>query len=413
MRARLLATGVVAALVFGACGGGGGGAGGGGGGGGQAFDPNAVSGTVNLFGWKASDEEEAAVRKTLDAFAKKFPNIKVNYQTSAEYDTQMLAKFSAGDPPDVFYVDSSKAPDWIDQGVLQELDTWAQQRGLDPNQFYEGYLNAFKGADGKIYGFPKDGNTLGMAYNKKMLADAGVEPPKTLDELKAAAAKLRKPGLCLGHGLDRALAFIYLNGGALLTDDKKAAAIDRPESKQAIAQYLEYFTSGQGKRFADLGADWCGHALGEQKVAIIFEGAWLDPYMKANYPNVEYAWAPMPDGPAGDLTLGYTASYSIGTQSKNKDQAWVLLSYLVGPEGMKIWTEGGVANPSRKDVQPAPGKEILVQQAPSARPWSFIPGFSKIDDAFKNAMTAAIEGRGSADQVVNDTKKAIDQALQQ
>ena len=35
------------------------------------------------------------------------------------------------------------------------------------------------------------------------------------------------------------------------------------------------------------------------------------------------------------------------------------------------------------------GKEILVQGADYAQPWSFIPGFSTINDAFNNAMTAA------------------------
>ena len=60
---------------------------------------------------------------------------------------------------------------------------------------------------------------------------------------------------------------------------------------------------------------------------------------------------------------------------------------------MKTWTEGGIANPSRKDVPAAPGKEILVKGADYAKPWSFIPGFSKINDAFNNAMTAQIEAK--------------------
>ena len=60
---------------------------------------------------------------------------------------------------------------------------------------------------------------------------------------------------------------------------------------------------------------------------------------------------------------------------------------------MTEWTEGGVANPSRKDVTPAAGKEILVGRRRLCSPWSFIPGFSKIKDAFSNAMTAQIEAK--------------------
>jgi multiple sugar transport system substrate-binding protein len=119
----------------------------------------------------------------------------------------------------------------------------------------------------------------------------------------------------------------------------------------------------------------------------------------------------MPKG-TEDATLGFTVSYSIGVDSANKDAAWVLLSYLTGPEGMKTWTEGGVANPSRQDVPAAAGKEILVEGATNARPWSFIPGFSAINDAFNNAMTAQIEAKSDDPApVIDATSSAIDQAL--
>jgi multiple sugar transport system substrate-binding protein len=144
---------------------------------------------------------------------------------------------------------------------------------------------------------------------------------------------------------------------------------------------------------------------------MIFEGGWVDPYMKNTYPDTKYAWAPMPQG-TEQATLGFTVSYSIGVDSANKDAAWVLLQYLTGPEGMKTWTEGGVANPSRQDVPAAPGKEILVEGAAYAHPWSFIPGFSGINDAFNNAMTAQIEAKSDDPApVVDATKSAIDQEL--
>ena len=384
---------------------------------GTGFDPSSVSGTVILSGWQASGEEGTALQKTLDGFEAKYPNITLNYQPIAtDYPTAMAAKFSAQEPPDLFYVDSSVAPDWIDQGVLQELDTMAAERGFDTSQFYEGYLNAFKGTDGKTYGYPKDGNTLAMAYNVDMLAAAGVEPPTNWEELTAAATKLTaggKKAFCLNHSLDRALAFIYQNGGSLLSEDKTQNTVDSPEVRDALTTYLGFFKNGQGARAGDLGDDWCGKALGEEQVAIIFEGGWVDPYMKTNYPDVKYAWAEMPEGKQ-KATLGFTVSYSIGIDSENKDPAWVLLTYLTGTEGMTTWTEGGVANPSRKDVQPAAGKEVLVKGAEYAKPWSFIPGFSKINDAFNNAMTAQIEAKSDdPGPVVDATKAAIDDALGQ
>jgi multiple sugar transport system substrate-binding protein len=383
----------------------------------SAFDPQSVSGTVVLSGWQATGDEGTALQATLDAFEAAYPNITLDYQPIAtDYPTAMAAKFSAGEPPDLFYVDSSVAPDWIDQGVLQELDTFASERGFDTSQFFPGYLDAFKGTDGKTYGFPKDGNTLGMAYNTDMLAAAGIEPPTNWDELKTAAEKLTTgdvKAFCLNHSLDRALAFIYQNGGALLSDDKTQNEVDTPAVSDALQTYLGFFKNSQAARAGDLGDDWCGKALGEGKVAMIFEGGWLDPFMKSTFPDIKYAWAPMPKG-VDNATLGFTVSYSIGADSANKDAAWVLLQYLTGKDGMTKWTEGGVANPSRKDVPPAAGKEVLVAEADYARPWSFIPGFSKINDAFNNAMTAQIEAKSDDPApVVSATSSAIDTALGQ
>jgi len=405
---RLLLLAASAALALSACGGGGGGGG--------TFDPSSVSGTVVLSGWQASPEEGVALNAALAGFKTKYPKITVDYEPIAgDYPTAMVAKFSAHQPPDVFYVDSGVAPDWIKQGVLQSLDDWSSSRGFDTSQFYSGYLNAFKGTDGKTYGYPKDGNTLAMAYNPDMLSAAGVQPPTTYDEMTTVGAALKSKGMVaysMSTTLDRILAFVYGDGGSLLSSDKKSDAIDS-KFKDAVSFYLNLFKMGYAKSPSQLGVDWNGKALGEKKAAIIFEGGWLDSYMKGTFPTVPYKWVAIPKGAAGQATLGFTVSYSIGKDSAHKDAAWLLLTYLTGPDGMKLWTQGGVANPSRKDVPAPAGKDVLVSSASFAHPWSFIPGFSKVSDAFNNSFEAAVEGKGSVDDVVSKTKSALDQQLNQ
>ena len=43
---------------------------------------------------------------------------------------------------------------------------------------------------GKLFGIPKYTDTIGVFYNKDLLAQAGVTPPTTWDELRAAAQQL-------------------------------------------------------------------------------------------------------------------------------------------------------------------------------------------------------------------------------
>lgn len=368
-------------------------------------------GTVILSGWQASPEEGELLEEMFAGFEAACPSLTIDYQPVAgDYPQQMLANFSAATPPDVFYVDSAVAPEWIQEEFLLPLDDYIAQSGFDTGQFYEGYLDAFRGPDGQIYGLPKDASTLAMFYNADLLADAGVEPPTNWEELQAAAEALTAgdvTGLCLSPSLDRGLAFIYQNGGSIYNDDFTEVTFDSAETRAAVDSYLGFFQSDVGASPAELGSGWCGEALGQGKVAMVFEGNWLIPFMEGTFPEINYATAEMPAG-TEQATLAFTVSYSIGADSANPDGAWSLLSYLTGAEGMEIWTSQGLALPSRRDVPVPAGREALLAGADYAHPWSFTPGFSDVSTAFNNAFTAATEGEGGTEEIVSATTQAAE-----
>ena len=388
----------------------------GGSGGGGAWDPNAISGTVVLSGWQSSPAEGNALTQALLGFQQKYPKIKVDYKPIAgDYQAQMAAKFSSRDVPDLFYVNADYAKQWIGNGFLAPLDDYVARSKFDTSQFFPGYASIFKGTDGKTYGFPKDGNTIGMAYNTSMVTT----PPKTLDELVTAAQALKgknglKAPMCLNPGLDRGLAFLYAQGGSVVSTDGKTNEIASNASKTAAQWYMDLFKNGLGMTASDMGDGWCGDSLGKKHAAIVFEGGWLDPAMQSTYPDVKYGWGTMPTGSSGKpSTISFTVSYSIGADSKNKDQAFVLLSYLTGKEGMTKWTEGGVALPSRKDVPVPKGKEVLAGESDYALPGSgFMPGWSDVQKAFQDAFTNQLQKKSyDAGPVVDATSKAVDKAL--
>jgi hypothetical protein len=80
---------------------------------------------------------------------------------------------------------------------------------------------------------------------------------------------------------------------------------------------------------------------------------------------------------------------------------------------MTLWTEGGVALPSRDDVPQPAGKEVLAAQSDVARPGSgFMPGYASVQKAFQDEFTNQIQsGSFDAAPVVAATKAAIDAAL--
>jgi len=362
--------------------------------------PQAVtaSGTVTLSGWSVSTTEEDLLQQVVRAFERSHPNIDVKYDAIPNYDQAMLAKFSARQPPDVFYLNSEKAPTWIAQGLIAPLNSYISKTKFNTKPFYPSLLRAFK-QKGKTYGFPKDWSPLGMEINTQLLARAKAKAPKTWAQLRAVAKKLKplmtgtaKP-ICLSAEWQRALMFVYQNKGVILKNGNPqftSAAV-----RQGINFYVQLQRDGLAETPAKLGVGWCGEAIGKEKAAIAFEGNWAFPYLPDTFPNVKWRFFPVPKGKVSS-TLAFTVSYSTSPASKNKDAAWVLISYLTGKSGMRLWTSKGLALPARSDVKvafPAPSRAPLLAQAPYARVWLWPDGWDKVWSVANNELSAVMEGK--------------------
>jgi len=373
--------------------------------------------TVTLSGWASSPAETAALRTTIRGFERSHPNYKVNYAPiNGDYPAAMLAKFAARKPPDVFYVDSNVAPDWMSQRVLAPLDSLIKKNHYNIKPFFPRLVSAFR-YKGHLYGLPKDWSPLAMETNNAMMAKAGVTPPKTWGQLVTVAKKLKAanvvPGgqpVCIDPDWARMLAFIYQNKGSFLNAKKTRATLLTPAVKQAVNFYVGLQNQGLSGTHDKLGVGWCGEALGKEKAAIIFEGNWVVGYMHDTFPSVGYKISPMPKGKVNG-NLGFTVSYSIGANTKNKAAAFKLLSYLTGPVGMRLWTAQGIALPARKDVKIPAGRSSFIKQAGFAHAWQFAPGFSKVIDTANNELQSVFAGKQSVDEMLTKVQSAANSAL--
>ena len=50
---------------------------------------------------------------------------------------------------------------------------------------------------------------------------------------------------------------------------------------------------------SDVGACWCGEAIGKKLVAMTYEGGWMVNFMKQTYPTCSGQAVPLPTGPKG------------------------------------------------------------------------------------------------------------------
>jgi len=348
--------------------------------------------TVRITGWTSSPAEDTLFQQVLDDFSAANTDIKVQYEPiPSDYATKQQTDISAGSIADVFYVDSSVAPDLMAAGQLMALDDMMAASGVSASDYFPGLISAFQW-NGKTYGLPKDFSTLAMVYDKKALSDAGVaNPPTTWDELKVAAQavtdKAGQPAINADPDIAREFAFHYAAGGKVFSDDGSQIVIDSPEGQTALDFYYGWYRDKLSATHADVGAGWPGDALAKGLASIVFEGNWVFPFLKDNAPDLDFGIAEIPAGPAGKATLAFTVSFSMFADTKVPDQAWRLLSYLTGPEGMGKWTSLGLAMPSRPDISDAwaqqfPERQPFIAGGEYARGWSLgVGGNAFISDA--------------------------------
>jgi multiple sugar transport system substrate-binding protein len=351
--------------------------------------------TVTLNGWVGAKVEDDLLKQVIRAFERSHPNIKVNYDAFNNYQTTMLAKFSARKPPDVFYVAAEDFADWVRQGVLEPLDKYAKKSKFSAKPFYKGLLNSFK-YKGKIYGYPKDWSSLAMEINPRLLA--GNPVPKTWAQLRSVAQKITVPGgkpICLSDDWARLMAFVYQAGGSGQFKNANSAPF-----RTAANFYVGLVRDGLAELPSKLGSGWPGEAFGKEKCAIAFEGNWMLGYLKDTFPNLRYTLAPLPKGKTRG-NLAFTNAYSMARDSKKKAAAWTLISYLTGRTGMKKWTSLGFALPSRSDVKAVPGRGAFVKYPQFTHGWGNQVDFRRVwTEVANNELNAVLQGKESVNEML-------------
>lgn len=352
---------------------------------------------VNLVleGWSSSPSENQLLQQIVDTFNKNNPDIQVKLNQVPDYDTTLAKDLASGSPPDVFYVDSFRLLDLVNAGALEPIGDKID----NPDDFYPALKAAFT-TNGKFYCPPKDFSTLALFVNTDMLAKANLKPPTTWEELEAAAKAMttdKVAGISLPNDLARFIAFLYQAGGSVTDDNYTKMTINSPEGLAALRFYTGLYTKGYAKTPQDLGAGWPGEAFGKGQAAMVVEGNWLVPPMKNDYPNIKYSVVELPAGPKGKATMAFTVCYAVAANGKNKDASLKLVNYLTGSEGMKAWTDLGLAMPTRKSLADGwlakfPQLKPFLDGAAYAHKWQFTPGFQSVLDTTNNEILSVFSG---------------------
>ena len=364
--------------------------------------------TLRLSGWGAGPTEQRLLQQVLDDFAASHPHINVKLESIADQYMDVIKTRLIGDAaPDVFYLDSLEAPFLMTQNVLEPLNTYIQP-GFEIDDFEENLLNTFKLQD-KIYGLPKDYSTLALYFNKEAFTKAGIsEPPRTWEALRDTAKQLTvdrnqdgKPeqyGFGITPELPRLAYLIQAFNGEII-DRQGYARFAGAEGLTGLATVIDQYQADRtAARALDVGANSGSEMFGQGKAAMVFEGNWAIPFLQDTFPKLEFGTAELPTVNDKPGTMVFTVAYVMNRQTAHKQEAWELIAYLTGKEGMEKWTGTGFALPSRKSVarklkvDQDPLRSALVAGVKYAMPWQVGKYPAVIVNSFNNQFMSAMLG---------------------
>jgi multiple sugar transport system substrate-binding protein len=310
---------------------------------------------VVFSGW-GDETEQGVYRDSIDRFTEFCPNVRIDYQpVPADFQTQMRAAFAGGEGPDVIYVDDSLMTALGRVGQLMPLDPYMEQAGVTREEFLPALLEIFTFND-QTYALPKDWGTLGLVYLPDAFAQAGIPEPTgdwTWTELREAANTIAQnteyEGFCQGADWARFAPWAFSHGASFTNEDNTQATLNDPGVTQAANIIAEMRQEGSLVTPADVGAGWCGQAIGQELVGMTLEGGWMVNFMRTDYPDVEWRAVPVPAGPAGEASIIFTNGIGVNNRSRFPAASAAFTLFVTGAANQAAIAATGFAYPARED----------------------------------------------------------------
>ena len=282
------------------------------------------------------------------------PGIKVVHQNFPydSYQQKLAAAIAAGNGPDIVNIFYGWVPEYVKNGVLQELPTDA----FDPATMEAEFSPMIKvnKIDGKYYTIPTAVRTSALFYNKDLLEAAGLteaDIPTELEEFAELAGSLAQwdGDEILVEGCTWQpngqyhswLRPVLMNqfGGTPLSDDFKTAQWDSPECLEAFNYFIDLNTKYKVGVNGFMNADADAFAAG--KAYFHVDGSYRVGTYKSQIKDFEWGVTELPakDGVKGSCGTYWTNGITAGTSGAELDASVKFLQFLTSEEVMKRWTQ--------------------------------------------------------------------------
>lgn len=380
---------------------------------------------LTVWDWKSGDPAAAPYyAKAKEIFEAAHPGVTVSFvmQPNDQYYTLLGTALSSAGGPDLFLLN----------GGAQARARFENALPLDDK--IGGFkadlagLAEFSDASGMAYAIPLTIQGFPVYYNKKLYADAGLDPaaaPKTWDELgtvcAAIIAKGEVPCIALGNKEGFGMEFWFSAIAASLwtpAEQAEFAAGKLAYSSAPVKAVLQSWVDANAAGWFPKGANSTAKFMDEYESFMRGEAAntiglisdvahWksFEEFLGAE--DLGEFMLPAPGGTAAKLPAAGGIGYAVNAKSANADLAVALAETLAAPEALQVFFEGAGAVTSNTKM------DMSAVQSPGAK---VIFGWLATDAApmaHANATAQELEELHRQSQLLLNGETTVDAAAAQ
>ncbi|BBJ28246.1 ABC transporter substrate-binding protein [Athalassotoga saccharophila] len=311
--------------------------------------------------WEAMEAKLGTTLQTItNIFNKEHPNIDVKLVfvgNGDQLDSKILAAAQANTLPTIAQVYPAWAAALVAQGVVTPMDSFPDFTTV-ASQLYPSIINMSK-INGRVYTLPFNQSVYVLYYRPMMLAQAGLTPPKTMDELAQDAKLLTvvQNGKTVRYGLGFRTTYGVLTavarqfGGGKYITPEGSLIINSPQNVAALTFLVNLVKEG----YAYAKFDYFDNELTTSSVAMLIgEGADL-PFDLSDIAGQKdgIEMASFPVGISDQKSPLFRGQTLVIFNTATKDQqnaAWEYVKFLLSPAVQIYWAMNTNYSPLNKTV---------------------------------------------------------------
>jgi len=390
----------------------------------------AASGEGVTLRWRTrpdNDEEAALYQSISDELDASFENVTLAYEAggteTADYQTQLLTQFAAGEAPDVFWIPGTDIANFASKDVILDLRSFADADAeYSDDDFYPGPMSQLTtevatGQPGNaLWGLPRDVSAFALYLNVDLIAEAGAPDPRELaeagewdweafNEVTAAVAALDPEIAGYGQSTWWGPYGYWFNaaGGGFFNEARDACALDTPESIAGLTALTELYATGNTVAYGEDAEP----PFRAGNVGMFQNGRWATPGIRQV--DFDFDVVKLPDGVVPSNWL-FWGAYVVNASTENPQAAWDLVRALTTAETQARVAEGGANIPSRVSQE---ALDAFLTFTPPENNQAFLDGLAENPDteaplwngdwpsyaaAMDAAVTAVVNGERSIDE---------------